>query len=81
MKLNLIFAQAANGVIGKDGTVAGLRIARVVGHGRCDAPDETIDCDLICMSSHGRRGISRMILGSETGKVLAHSGVPVLVVK
>ncbi|MGE0096189.1 MAG: glycine cleavage T C-terminal barrel domain-containing protein [Alphaproteobacteria bacterium] len=38
------------GVIGKDGTVAGLRIARIAGHGRCDAPDETIDCDLICMS-------------------------------
>lgn len=38
-------------------------------------------CDLICMASHGRRGISRLILGSETSKVLAHSGVPVLVVK
>ena len=38
-------------------------------------------CDLICMASHGRRGISRLILGSETSKVLAHSVVPVLVVK
>ncbi|MCC7484326.1 MAG: universal stress protein [Burkholderiales bacterium] len=38
-------------------------------------------CDLICMASHGRRGISRLLLGSETSKVLAHSPVPVLVVK
>ena len=36
-------------------------------------------CDLICMASHGRRGISRLLLGSETSKVLAHSSVPVLV--
>jgi nucleotide-binding universal stress UspA family protein len=38
-------------------------------------------CDLICMASHGRRGISRLLLGSETGKVLAHSKIPVLVVR
>jgi nucleotide-binding universal stress UspA family protein len=36
-------------------------------------------CDLIFMASHGRRGISRLLLGSETSKVLAHSKVPVLV--
>lgn len=36
-------------------------------------------CDLIVMASHGRRGISKLILGSETSKVLAHSTVPVLV--
>jgi nucleotide-binding universal stress UspA family protein len=36
-------------------------------------------CDLIYMASHGRRGISRLLLGSETSKVLAHSKVPVLV--
>jgi len=36
-------------------------------------------CDLILMASHGRRGISRLLLGSETSKVLAHSTVPVLV--
>lgn len=38
-------------------------------------------CDLICMSSHGRRGISALILGSETQKVLTHGEVPVLVVR
>jgi nucleotide-binding universal stress UspA family protein len=38
-------------------------------------------CDLIVISSHGRRGISRLLLGSETSKVLAHSKIPVLVVR
>jgi nucleotide-binding universal stress UspA family protein len=36
-------------------------------------------CDLIVMASHGRRGISKLLLGSETAKVLAHSSVPVMV--
>jgi nucleotide-binding universal stress UspA family protein len=38
-------------------------------------------CDLIVMASHGRRGISAMVLGSETTKVLTHSTIPVLVVR
>ena len=38
-------------------------------------------CDLIVMASHGRRGVSAMMLGSETAKVLTHSAVPVLVVR
>ena len=36
-------------------------------------------CDLIAIASHGRRGISRLLLGSETSKVLAHSTIPVMV--
>lgn len=36
-------------------------------------------CDLIFMASHGRRGLSAMVLGSETNKVLTHSSIPVLV--
>lgn len=36
-------------------------------------------CDLIFMASHGRRGISALLLGSETQKVLTHSTIPVLV--
>jgi nucleotide-binding universal stress UspA family protein len=35
--------------------------------------------DLIVMASHGRRGISRMLLGSQTSMVLAHATVPVMV--
>lgn len=37
------------------------------------------DCDLIFMASHGRRGLSALLLGSETTKVLTHSKIPVLV--
>jgi len=33
------------------------------------------------MASHGRRGLSGFLLGSETQKVLTHSKVPVLVVR
>lgn len=38
-------------------------------------------CDLILMASHGRRGLSSLLLGSETSKVLLHSKIPVLVVR
>ena len=36
-------------------------------------------CDLIVMASHGRYGISAIVLGSETVKVLTHCNIPVLV--
>ena len=36
-------------------------------------------CDLIVMASHGRSGVSAIVLGSETIKVLTHSKTPVLV--
>lgn len=36
-------------------------------------------CDLIAMASHGRRGVSALVLGSVTSKVLTHSTIPVLV--
>ena len=38
-------------------------------------------CDLIVMASHGRRGIARALLGSETQRVLTHTRIPVLVVR
>ncbi len=38
-------------------------------------------CDLIVMASHGRKGIKRLLLGSETQHVLTHSHVPVLVLR
>ena len=37
--------------------------------------------DLIVIASHGRRGVERVLLGSQTAEVLAHSTIPVLVVK
>jgi nucleotide-binding universal stress UspA family protein len=36
-------------------------------------------CDLVCMASHGRKGIAGLLVGSETNMVLTHSKVPVLV--
>lgn len=38
-------------------------------------------CDLIVMASHGRKGLKRVLLGSETQHVLAHSSTPVLVLR
>lgn len=38
-------------------------------------------CDLIVMASHGRKGIQRVLLGSETQQVLTHSHTPVLVLR
>lgn len=43
------------------------------------AAAEAGGCDLVFMASHGRRGISGLLLGSETQKVLTHSKIPVLV--
>ena len=38
-------------------------------------------CDLIVMASHGRRGMKRVLMGSETMHVLTHSHIPVLVLR
>ena len=38
-------------------------------------------CDIIVMASHGRRGLGRLVLGSQTSEVLAHTKLPVLVVR
>jgi nucleotide-binding universal stress UspA family protein len=38
-------------------------------------------CDLIVMASHGRRGMARLLLGSQAHEVLTHCKVPVLVVR
>ncbi len=36
-------------------------------------------CDLIWMASHGRKGLDKLLLGSETQRVLSHASIPVLV--
>ena len=38
-------------------------------------------CDLIMMASHGRKGIKRLLLGSEAQHVLTHASMPVLILK
>ena len=62
------------------------KVPCAVFHVLSDSPYEAIidaakkkKCDLIVMASHGRRGLSGLVLGSETQKVLVHSKVPVLV--
>ncbi len=42
---------------------------------------EESGADLIVMASHGRRGVSALLIGSETLKVLTHSKVPVQVLR
>ncbi|MBM3358630.1 MAG: universal stress protein [Betaproteobacteria bacterium] len=42
---------------------------------------EARKCDLIVMTSHGRKGLAAVLLGSETRKVLTHTRIPVLVVR
>jgi nucleotide-binding universal stress UspA family protein len=67
---------AADGVKAETAFVAGYStydaIIRIAGEQRCD---------LIVMASHGRRGISGLLMGSETQKVLTHTTIPVLVVR
>lgn len=72
------------GAIERAAKAAGVRCACV--KVTSDFPADTIletarrrRCDLIFMASHGRRGLSAVILGSETQKVLTHSKTPVLV--
>ena len=65
------------------------RAARVRFESRCDEAATAYDgiiraarrkkCDAIFIASHGRRGLSRLVMGSVTQKVLAHSKIPVLV--
>jgi nucleotide-binding universal stress UspA family protein len=42
---------------------------------------QRLNCDLVLMASHGRKGLEGLLLGSETIKVLTHCKVPVLVVR
>lgn len=45
------------------------------------ATADEIGADLIVMASHGRRGVNRLLLGSQANEVVTHSKVPVLIVR
>ncbi|NDP42199.1 MAG: universal stress protein [Aromatoleum sp.] len=71
---------------GRKGIAAGIEC--VTAYSIAAAPWEAIlaaakkhKCDAIVMASHGRRGVSALLLGSETQKVLTHSKLPVIVVR
>ena len=51
-----------------------------VPHRAIVAAADRLNCDLIVMASHGRRGVQRMLLGSQTQKVLLLARQPVLVI-
>jgi nucleotide-binding universal stress UspA family protein len=71
-------------VIGKIAKAAGVRFnvlvrkANTAYEGIIDAAKRQ-RCDVIFMASHGRRGLSSLMMGSVTQKVLTHSKIPVVV--
>ena len=78
--------QARFDAIGKSADAQGVAVT--LSHEVDRSPAEAIvrmakqqNCDLIVMASHGRRGAKRLILGSQTAEVLAHTTIPVLVVR
>lgn len=81
--------QAAQRILGKAKAAAeAMGVAAEVVHVEMMRPAEAIvetakerDCNLIVMASHGRRGLSRLFLGSQTIETLTFSPVPVLVVR
>lgn len=79
-------AQAMVDTIKAEGSARGLNVATTLV--KSDLVAEAIiagakkhECDLIVMASHGRRGVKRLLLGSETQHVLTHSHIPVLVLR
>lgn len=65
-----------------------LGVSVEVLHAKDSFPAEAIvgaakanNCDLIVMASHGRRGVSRLLLGSQANSVVTQSTVPVLIVR
>lgn len=83
------WAEQAQTVLNKikaDGKVMGVSVKTSIA--KSDLIAESIiaaadkqNVDLIVMASHGRKGIKRLLLGSETQHVLTHSQVPVLVLR
>ncbi len=79
-------AQAQLSAIKAEGKTLGVTVKTSVA--KSDLVAESIiaaadkqDVDLIVMASHGRKGIKRLLLGSETQHVLTHSGRPILVLR
>lgn len=73
---------AAVAIAAADGTAA--ETAFVAGYSTYDAIIRIAreqHCDLIVMASHGRRGLSSLLIGSETQEVLSHTTIPVLIVR
>jgi len=76
-----VLAKAARKLEGTGLTVDTLNAVNDLPYEAIIAAAAKKKCDLIIMASHGRRGVTGFLLGSETQKVLTHSKVPVLVVR
>jgi nucleotide-binding universal stress UspA family protein len=78
-------AQAVLDGVQKEAQVHDVKATTVIGHGPIAesiiAAAKKHKCNLIVMASHGRKGLQRVLLGSETLDVLTHSHVPVLVLR
>ena len=82
-------ARAAQAILAPVRTIAGqlgLEIETVHVPGRRAAPAildtaRICGCDAIVMASHGRTGISRAMLGSQTAEVLTNATMPVIVIR
>lgn len=79
-------AQAVVDAVKKSAQGAGIQVTSltVKASSVADAVIEAAQkngCDLIVMASHGRRGLARVLLGSETQHVLTHTLIPVLVIR
>jgi len=79
-------AQQAVDKLGQAAQAAGLAFEGVVAIS--PSPHEEIvnaaahyHCDIILMASHGRKGLNKLFVGSETQKVLGHTQLPVLVLR
>lgn len=79
-------AQAAVDAVKKQAEAKGVKAKALVS--RSDIVSDAIiaaakkqKVDLVVMASHGRKGIKRLLLGSETQQVLTHCHVPVLVLR
>ncbi|MBY4595474.1 universal stress protein [Ottowia caeni] len=79
-------AQAIVDGVKKSGEAKGVKVKSVVV--KSDVVSDALisaakkhKADLIVMASHGRRGVKRLLLGSETQQVLTHSEIPVLVLR
>jgi len=78
--------QALADEVGKAAEKAGVKAKAITA--RSDLVAEAIlaaarknRCDLVVMASHGRKGLKRLLLGSETQHVLTHGNIPVLVLR
>lgn len=79
-------AQAVVDEVQKEAEALGIRARGLVTQSDLVAESimssaEKHNCDLIVMASHGRRGIKRVLIGSETQHVLTRSSLPVLVLR